>query len=197
MKKIFLPFTFFLVPLVSFAAANPFMGDNQSQIMLNIGQGVDSYSLLPLPTRWVPYTMVQVQYSQPTTVFRLPARQNIAITKNFGYGTKYGRGPSEKWPDGLEWDWTEYSTEYAQITWDVALLSGDGWYFAVGMGLAMQGRQNERNNTKFMIPMKLMAGYRFAKNWNVELFSQHYSNGDTGDMNYSYNFWGLGLGYSF
>lgn len=191
MKKLLMTVVLWSFSVGNVFAENVFMGENQNQIMLNAGQGVDSYSLLPLPIRWVPYTFIELKYSQPTTVFRLPARQNIGIVKTIGYGKKYGRNSIP------EWNWTKYSTEAVSITWDFALLHGKKWYFGAGLGLAMQGRQNERENTKFLIPMKVFAGYKFAKNWTAELYTQHYSNGDTGDSNYSYNFWGLGLGYSF
>jgi hypothetical protein len=180
---------------MSVAATNPFFGDNQNQIMLNLGQGVNSFGLVPIPEMFVPYNMAQFTYSQPTTVFRLPARQNFNFTKTIGYGEKY---QYTDYTHTFTWNWQEYASEIASITWDVALLHSDYWYFGVGVGVAVQGRQNERAGTKFMLPFKMFLGYRFTENWNAEIFTQHFSNGDTGGMaNYSYNFIGLGIGYGF
>lgn len=176
-------------------AVNPFFGNNQNQIMLNLGQGVNSFGLIPAPEMFVPFNLAQLTYSQPTTVFRIPARQNFNIMQTIGYGQKY------EYTDYVEtftWNWADYSTQIASITWDVALLHNEHVYFGVGMGVAIQGQQNAREGTKFLLPFKVFLGWRFTENWNAEIFAQHFSNGDTGGVaNYSYNFFGLGIGYSF
>jgi len=174
---------------------NPIFGGAKNQITLNIGQGVNSFGLIPLPNMWVPFNMMQLQYSQPATVFRLPARQNFSIIKTIGYGKKY---EYTDYVGTFVWNWSDYATEIAAITWDVVFLHTSRWYFGAGAGFAIQGRQNQREGTKFLLPFKIFTGYRITDSWSAELFTQHFSNGDTGGIaNYSYNFWGLGVGYNF
>jgi hypothetical protein len=207
MKKLPIIYSLFSILCIGAADANvnPFFGEKQNQIMLNLGQGVNSFSLIPVPDFLVPYNMAALTYSQPATVFRLPARQNFTVTQTVGYGRKYQYTDHL---DTFEWNWNEYNTTIASITWDVALLHGDRWYFGAGMGLAMQGRQTVRECTKFLIPFRVFFGYRITDSWNLELFTQHFSNGDAGGEgflsdkmahggNYSYNFFGVGIGYNF
>jgi hypothetical protein len=149
--------------------------------------------------------MIQLTYSQPTEFFRLPARRNLSVTQNIGYGTKY---QYSDYFGTFEWNWKNFNTTIASISWDVAVLHGESWYFGAGAGFAMQGRQTERECTKLLFPFKVFFGYRISDKWNSDIFTQHFSNGDAGGEgfmdskmthggNYSYNFWGLGVGYSF
>ncbi|MDR1361428.1 MAG: acyloxyacyl hydrolase [Rickettsiales bacterium] len=201
LKKIAIIFTGLFIVAAGAGAAestkkkNPFFGDYENQIMINLGQGVNSFALVAPPSDFVPFNMIEFQYSQPNTFFRLPGRQNLRLIKTFGYGKKYWYTDYEH---TYEWNWTEYSTEMAIISEDVTLYSGEHFYFGAGAGAGVQGRQNERMGTKFLLAFKLFAGYRVSDRWSIELFDQHYSNGDTGGVaNYSYNFWGLGAGYNF
>ncbi len=174
---------------------NPIFGERQNQIILNIGQGVNNFGLIPVPEMFVPFNMIQLTYSQPVTVFRLPARQNFSAIQTIGYGSKY---QYTDYNGTFEWNWSDYATQIAMISWDVIFLHTERWYFGVGAGVAIQGQQNDREGTKFLLPFKLFTGYRITDGWNIELFTQHFSNGDTGgSANYSYNFIGLGVGYNF
>lgn len=144
----------------------------------------------------VPYNMIQLTYSQPTDFFRIMARRNLSAVQNIGYGSKYTYTTQAQ--GTFEWNWTDYSVQIAMITWDVAIIYTKHFYFGAGAGFAIQGKQNEREGTKFLLPFKLFLGYHFADRWNAEIFTQHFSNGDTGGAaNYSYNFYGLGIAYNF
>jgi len=179
----------------SVAAHNPFFGDTKNQLMLNLGQGFNSFALIAVPEMIVPFNMIQLTYSQPSEFFRMPARINISAVKTIGYGKKY---QYTDYTHTFTWDWQEYSSEIFVLTQDVALLHTKNWYFGAGIGMGMQGQQNERMGTKMMFAFKIFTGYRIADRINAELFAQHFSNGDAGgEANYSYNFWGLGFGYSF
>ena len=80
---------------------------------------------------------------------------------------------------------------------DVALFYGKNWYSYMGLGVGMQAQQNERIGSKLLFGFKLAAAYRLSECTAVELFMQHYSNGNTAPENNSYAFYGLGLAYSF
>ncbi len=185
MKKI----AFYIIALLGMAPAmayNPFMGDNQNQIAINIGQGVNSGFLIPPPSQFVPFYMLpNIQYSQPTTFFKLPARQSLNFGQTVGMGHAYG------------WDWTDFSIPIAWASGDVALLYGKNWYYATGVGVGFQAQQNDRLGAKLLFQFKITGGYRFNDNWGMEIFVQHFSNGNTAEENNSYAFYGLGMTYSF
>jgi hypothetical protein len=178
------------------SADNPFFGASQNQIMLNIGQGFDSGELIIWEhiNKPAPFYMAQVSYSQPTTFFRMPARQSISGIKTQGFANG---DYNNKCVFSGKCEWKNYSNEIFMLSEDVALLYNDRWYFGAGIGAAMAGKQTERENTKFLLGFKLFVGYRFAENWNAELFMQHFSNGDTGEENNVYDFLGFGAAYNF
>ena len=184
--------TVFTLPTV--AAENPFFGDAQNQIMVNIGQGVNYYSLISFPSDFVPFNMIHLQYSQPTEFFRLPARRSINAIQTIGYGKKYQYTDYE---ETFEWNWTDYTIQIAMLSEDFILYNTDKFYFGSGLSIGVQGQENERLGTKFLTGFKLFAGYKISEKFNTELFMQHISNGSTDPQNYSYNFWGLGLAYNF
>lgn len=188
MKKIAVCFCLFCcVNLRNTAHAdyNPFFGENKNQIVIMVGQGFDQGFLVPPPFRIVPFYVTQIQYSQPTTFFRLPARQSINLAQTIGSGTKYG------------WHWDSYSIPIIFLTEDVALLNVCDWYFGVGAGGGLQAHQNARMGSKWLFEFKIMTGYRFTDAFGAEFYVQHFSNGNTASDNHSYAFYGLGLTYSF
>jgi len=166
-------------------AGNPFMGENQNQIAFNFGQGVDSGIIVPPPFRLVPFHIMHLQYSQPTTFFRIPARQSINIAQTIGSGKKYG------------WKWDKFTIPMVFLSEDIAILHGDDWFFAVGAGGGLQAQQNARIGSKWLFEFKLTAGYRFTDCLGAEFYVQHFSNGNTAHENHSYAFYGVGVTYSF
>lgn len=187
MKNLVITSIFALVCVTAHAAdgVNPFFGTNQNQFALNLGQGVDSGIIVPPPFRLVPFYFVHIQYSQPTTFFRLPARQSLNIGQTLGFGEKY------------HWHWDDFTIPMAFLSGDVALLHGERWYTSAGIGMGMQAQQNERLGAKLIFQFKLAAGWRFTEHWGTEIFVQHFSNGNTAKENHSYAFYGLGMTYSF
>jgi len=167
------------------APENPFFGTARNQFSFNFGQGIDSGIIVPPPLRPIPFEMLHFQYSQPSTFFRLPARQNISVVQTVGLGRKYG------------WDWWKCSIPIAFLSEDVVLYSTESWYYGSGIGVGMQAQQNERISSKLLFGFKLLAGYRISEEYNLELFMQHFSNGNTATDNYSYAFYGVGLAYNF
>ena len=169
----------------AYADTNPFMGEYKNQIAFHLGQGVNSGFLIPPPTQLVPFYMLHIQYSQPTTFFKIPARQSINIGQTLGFGSKYG------------WDWDQYTIPMIFLSEDIALAHGDNWYFATSVGVGLQAQQNERLGAKLLFQFKLIGGYRINDKWGIELFIQHFSNANTATENYSYAFYGAGFTYNF
>ncbi len=164
---------------------NPLFNGYENQITVNFGFGVNSGFLVAPPTQFVPFNMLQFQYSQPTTFFRLSARMSLNLIQTLGHGSKYG------------WHWDKYTIPIAMLSEDIVPLSGRDWYTYIGLAVGMQGQQNERIGSKLLFGFKLGAGYRLSECTALELFMQHYSNGNTAPENNSYAFYGLGISYSF
>ena len=167
------------------AATNPFMGDAQNQIAFYIGQGVDNGYIVPLPYHPVPFYIAQVQYSQPATFFRLPARLSMNVAETLGLGKRYG------------WDWTDFTIPLIMVSGDTALLYGQNWYAGVGSGVGLQAQENARLGAKLLFEFKLFYGYHINDIWSVELYAQHFSNANTAEENHSYAFFGLGVSRNF
>lgn len=179
---------FILLSIYSVAAnaANPYFGkDDHHQLAFNFGYGVNSGIIIPPPTQFVPFIIMHAQYSQPTTFFKLPARQSLNVFQTLGFGKKYG------------WNWYKYTIPIAMLSGDVALLHGKRWYIGPGIGVGMQAQQNCRIGSKLLFALKISAGYRITEHIGTELFVQHFSNGNTEKDNHSYAFYGAGLTYSF
>lgn len=185
MKKITVFLASLLFVSVANAAANPFMGDAQNQVAFFLGQGFDNGYIVPLPYHIVPFYIVQGQYSQPATFFRLPARQSLNIAETIGLGKKYG------------WDWRKFTIPIVLASGDVALLYGDNWYTGLGAGVGLQAQQNERLGAKLLFQFKLLYGYRINEKWAIELYAQHFSNANTAKENHSYAFYGIGVTRNF
>ena len=186
MRK-FIPILFCMLCVPAFAATpyNAFMRHYKNQIAFNVGQGVNSGFLVPPPTQFVPFNIFQLQYSQPTTFFTLPARQSLNIGQTIGFADKYG------------WHWRDYTIPMVFISGDVLLADFDALYFAGGAGVGLQAQQNERLGAKLLFQFKLTAGWHIDNKWGMEFFVQHFSNANTAPENYSYAFYGLGVTYNF
>lgn len=185
MKKFVYALLLFSAPAIAHAENNPFFNGYENQIAFNFGWGVNSGFLLAPPTQFVPFNMLHIQYSQPTTFFRMPARQSLNIMQTLGHGTKYG------------WHWDKYTIPIAMLSQDIILLHGNRWYTYTGLGVGMQAQQNERLGSKLLFSFKLGAAYQLSECTNLELYMQHFSNGNTAPENNSYAFYGAGLTYNF
>ncbi len=179
-------FAAFFIAYTGVAAAfNPFMGDYQNQIAVNFAGGVNSGFLIPPPSQFVPFTILNIQYSQPTTFFKVPARQSINIAQTFGFGEKYG------------WNWDAFTIPMIYLSEDIALYCSERFYAGVGAGVGLQGKQNDRIGSKLLFQFKLTGGYRINEQTSVEIFIQHFSNANTDRDNHSYGFYGAGIVYNF
>ena len=185
MKKISCVFWGLLFVSAVNAAENPFFQGYENQVAFNFGMGTNHGFLISPPTQFVPFVMLQVQYSQPASLFRLYARQSVNIIQTIGFGDKYG------------WRWENYTIPIAMFSEDVLLFNSKNWYAFGGLGVGFQAQQNERIGSKLLFGFKIGSGYKLTECTNLELFMQHYSNGNTAPENNSYAFFGFGMTYNF
>lgn len=164
---------------------NPFMGTYQQQVAFGIGQGFDTGILLPPPVRPVPFYIGTIQYSQPTTFFRIPARRSLNVSMTLGLNEKYG------------WKWQDFTIPMIYFTEDIALFRYERLYAGLGAGVGLQAQENKRLGAKLIFEFKVTFGYNFNDKWAAELFIQHFSNANTAEENNSYAFYGLGFTYNY
>lgn len=171
----------------AFAAGdkNTFTGHYKNQIAFNLGQGINSGFIVPPPTQFVPFYLLGLQYSQPTTFFGLPARQTLGVNQTIGFGSKYG------------WHWRDYTIPMVMLSGDVRLSEYKDIYVAAGAGVGLQAQQNERLGAKLLFQFKIIGGWHINDKWALEIFMHHFSNANTAPENYSYAFYGMGVTYNF
>lgn len=191
MKKIAVILLSLILPNLTWARdyvlpdRNPFMWTYQEQIAFGIGQGFDTGILLPPPVKPVPFYIGTIQYSQPTSFFRIPARRSLNISMTLGLGEAHG------------WKWQNYTIPMAYITEDIALFRYKRLYAGLGAGVGLQAQENARIGSKLIFQFKVTFGCNLSRRWALEMFIQHFSNANTADENNSYAFYGLGATYNF
>ena len=184
MKKIFLILTAVLCSETAFANNPMFAKDTQNSITLYAGQGTGSGSLFKLvdPFMWdfEPMTMLMLQYSQPSELFRLPSRINLSYVQNFGYHHDKG-----------------LSFMAIGISWDVAIINWNGFYLGVGIGPYMRDSRDRYVESRLVFGEKFFIGKNITDHWRAEFFTLHFSNGDFTEINRGFNYTGLAINYSF
>lgn len=166
------------------AETNVFFGDKMNSITLYAQQSVGSGTLLKLvqPGLWdfCPQTFIMAQYSQPIQFFRLDSRLNLNIGNNFAYKSSDGLGFL-----GIG------------ISVDSALLQYKGWYIGIGIGPFMRDSRDRWIESRLIFQEKFFIGKSFANNWNIEIVTIHFSNGNFTPVNEGFNFAGISIGYKF
>ena len=185
MKKVFLASFFVLFSGIASAQNGVFFGDgDENSLALYVATGTGSGSLLHLvyPGEWeiVPMTSIMLEYSQPMTIFRFPARMNLNIIQNIAYNSARG-----------------LSFFGGGISWDVAPLYWRGIYVGVGFGPYYRNNYDRWVSSRLVFGEKFFIGTHVSKHMRVELFTLHFSNGDFTETNLGFNFAGLSIGYSF
>ena len=176
----------FLCNLISpsIADTNVFFGDKMNSFSLYGAQSTGSGSLLKLvqPGIWdfSPQTLIMAQYSQPIKFFRLDSRLNLDVGQNFAYKSSHG-----------------LHFLGIGISVDSALLQYDGWYMGIGIGPFMRDNMDRWVESRLVFAEKVFIGKNLNDNWNIELFTVHFSNGNFTSVNEGFNFVGLGFGYKF
>jgi len=184
MKKCTALFAFSLLTIPMVAQGNVMFGDKINSITLYGAQSTGSGTLLKLvqPGLWdvSPQTFVMMQYAQPIKFFRLDSRLNLNIGQNFAY----------KSSEGL-------SFSGIGISVDTALLQYDGWYTGIGIGPFMRGTMDYWVESRLVFGEKFFIGKNIDENWNIEIFTIHFSNGNFTETNEGFNFAGFSVGYKF
>ena len=183
MKKVIISILAMIITGV--AGANPmFVDGHENSVMLSVGSGIGSGSMLKLiyPGDWefVPMTMIMGTYSQPMTIFKIPARMNLNVIQNTAYRSA----------DGL-------SFFGVGISWDVAVFNWRGWYIGGGIGPYYRDNHDRWVSSRLVFGEKFFIGKNITDDWRLEFFTLHFSNGDFTDTNRGFNFTGLSVNYSF
>lgn len=159
------------VPGIAFAAGeNVFFGDAENQVAV-IG-GYYAGHIAPESKNG----LVMLQYSQPTTLFRLSARQNM----HAGYVIS----SSDAW-------------SFVGASLDAALIHFGDFYFGAGIGGFIRTEQTPRLGSRFTFGERAFAGYKITPRIAAEIYVQHFSNGDLTKENAGYNFVGLSANMNF
>ena len=183
MRKLCIPLVAMMTAMP--AIANPMFGpDHRNAVTVYAGQSTGPGSLFKLvdPILWdiTPMTMAMIQYSQPMTIFRLPARQNLAMVQNTAYHSSRG-----------------LSFFGVGISWDVALIDWRGFYAGIGLGPYMRDSHDRYVQSRLVFGEKVFFGYQMCDGLRAEFFTLHFSNGDFTEVNRGFNFTGLGISVSF
>lgn len=185
MKKIFIAIFAFGLFGATNAADNVFFDDtDENSLSLYVAHGTGPGSLLHLvyPGEWdiVPMTSIMVQYSQPMTIFRFPARMNFNLIQNIAYNSAHG-----------------LSFFGGGISWDITPLYWRGMYIGIGVGPYYRNNYDRWVSSRLVFGEKFFIGARVSDHMRIELFTLHFSNGDFTETNRGFNFAGLSIGYSF
>ncbi len=171
--------------MTAMSAPNPMFGnDRQNSFTFYVAQGTGAGTLAKMVAPWMwefePMTAFMLQYSQPLTIFRLPARQSLNLVQNIGYESD----------DGFDF-------VALGISWDVSLFDWRGFYIGFGLGPYMRDTADWRVDSRLVFGEKFFIGYTMSDRWRAEWFTLHFSTGDFSEANEGFNYTGLGFSYSF
>lgn len=157
--------------------SNPMFGNQQNQFGLYAGGSTGTGAVSRMgSTLQVQEDLgvVELQYAQPSTFFRLPARSSIHLAQIMGQ------------------DKTQ--TVFGLMQEFLLLPNFEHVYAGLGLGIYIKERSTDgRVDSAFTFGEKLFLGYRFDSDYCLELYWRHFSNGDITPVNAAYNFVGLGL----
>lgn len=185
MKKFIVLLSLIALPLSARADENPMFCDGCiNSVALFASQGTGSGTLFKLvdPILWEFQSMTNFnfQYSQPMEIFRLPSRINFNLVQNFGY--EHDRG---------------LSFFAIGVSWDIALLSWNGFYLGFGVGPYMRDSRDRYVDSRLVFGERFFIGKDVSDRWRIEWFTQHFSNGNFTDTNLGFNFTGFAVNFSF
>ena len=174
-----------MTPLMAFARENPMFGNGyENSITFYTAQGTGSGTLFKLiePDLWKinNMTVFMLQYSQPTTIFRLPGRQSLHAMQNIAYGSNTG-----------------LSFGALGISWDASFFDWAGYYTGFGLGPYLRDSRDRWVESRLVFGVKFFVGKRLSDRWSAEFFTIHFSNGNFTEKNEGFNFAGFSIGYSF
>lgn len=167
------------------AGTNPlFAPGTENSIGIFIGQSTGDGDLGHLinPFDWdiSPMTFFGIQYSQPTTILRMPSRINVEAMQNIAYDSASGA-----------------SFGAVGISWDIALFSWCGFYVGAGLGEYLRDSGDQYVTSRLVFGERVFIGAQISDHFHAEIFTMHFSNGDFTETNHGLNFIGATLRYSF
>lgn len=167
------------------AETNPlFAPGTENSIGVFIGQSTGDGDLGHLinPFDWdiSPMTFFGIQYSQPTTILRLPSRINVEAMQNIAYDSASGA-----------------SFGAVGISWDIAIFSWCGFYVGAGLGEYLRDSGDQYVTSRLVFGERVFIGTQISDRFHAEIFTMHFSNGDFTKTNHGLNFIGATLRYSF
>lgn len=167
------------------AGTNPlFAPGTENSIGIFIGQSTGDGDLGHLinPFDWdiSPMTFFGIQYSQPTTILRLPSRINVEAMQNIAYDSASGA-----------------SFGAVGISWDIAIFSWCGFYVGAGLGEYLRDSGDQYVTSRLVFGERVFIGAQISDRFHAEIFTMHFSNGDFTKTNHGLNFIGATLRYSF
>ncbi|GAB7140835.1 hypothetical protein RsTz2092_07880 [Deferribacterales bacterium RsTz2092] len=181
-----------LLPVSGVGCANPnnvMLGEYQSQISTYGGRSDGQGGLKHLAgAAWEDedFWMVQLQYSQPDTFFRVPSRRNVELMQWFGFGM------TDNGTDSM----SSYDQQLIGLSLDMQLITIGRFYYGLGGGVYVGQRMTARNGSRMTFGAKMFMGYRWGK-FAIELNTRHFSNGDVEQPNHGQNFEGFTLLYTY
>lgn len=156
---------------------NPMFGEKQNQFGLYAGGSTGTGAVSRMgSTLQVQEDLgvVELQYAQPSTFFRLPARSSIHVAQIVGQ------------------DKTQ--VVFGLMQEFLLVPNFERFYAGLGLGIYIKERSTDgRVDSAFTFGEKLFLGNRFDNYYSMELYWRHFSNGDITPVNKAYNFVGLGL----
>ncbi len=185
MKKTTIATLSVLIAFNANAAQNIMFAPNaENSVTLYVGQSSGKGTLFKIvdPFLWEinPQTFIMVQYSQPMEIFRLQSRINLNALQNVGYQSS-----------------ADLSFAGVGISWDITLLNWGNFYSGLGAGPYYRSQFDRWVASRLVFGEKFFFGTKINDSWRAEFFALHFSNGDFTKPNYGFNFFGLGLNYSF
>jgi hypothetical protein len=165
---------------------DPLFAGASDSVGLYFGMGLRNCQIYPDFTKPAPFGMAMIEYGQPMTFFRLPAKYSFHIGYTQGFDDNY-KGE----------DWVDYSWPMGGISLETVLMSWGDFYGGAGLGMFMKWKVDERQDSRFIFGLKGFIGYEISDAVSVEFFHRHFSNGNLTPINRAYNFTGLGMNFRF
>ena len=158
----------------------------KDQISINISNSTTNHPLKVLGKFAKLYFeemyMFSFQYSQNDKIFRLNGRRNFEIIS---------------WLTFQKNELSKYTQIFVGLSQDVIINITKNFYFGAGLGIYIKDKKTDRISSQFTFGQNYFIGYKFPKNFDLELIIKHFSNGGLTEINHGQNFLGFKVNYNF
>ena len=158
----------------------------KDQISVNISNSTTNHPLKALGRFSKLYFeemyMFSFQYSQNDKIFRLNGRRNFEIIS---------------WLTFQKNELSKYTQIFVGLSQDVIINITKNFYFGAGLGIYIKDKKTDRISSQFTFGQNYFIGYKFPKNFDLELIIKHFSNGGLTEINHGQNFLGFKVNYNF